>query len=447
MSTDDSPEREFNAYDREGFPNAPLEDVEGTLNVSESEDMLNPSNSTDNPKSLRTPRREVWWLDLGTKNQSLELIKQRFEDCLDGFLLSSFNSPLRHITSPVDNKLRDNLHQCPGYLREEITLACDVSKSAIISHTFPSQSEVCSICGQLVQYKNTEPPIVDGEMQEPSASPQSDVRKMVTPSLMDKFSPCSPDLTPQDSTMDTPLFDSFPIPGSEDVQGREVKAKSPPEPYPSSLNLMTPTSPRSLFDSHHLPLLQPSGISSPYSPVVDLQQTKFRKREEDIWGSREEQLTGSRFSSVSNDSAWSSLFNSPVTSPSMSRSPPPFNDPSSQLSDMSDSSSILIPPSPTRSNHSRHRFMTTLLHNNRPEDAAKRERTPLACTNCRSRILRVSKPSSKLSYPSSCSHYPSVVHSIQLKVTLVSDVIKKEFSLNIVPLTTIFAVCNDGHIL
>ena len=54
----------------------------------------------------------------------------------------------------------------PGYLREEITLASDVSKSAIISHTFPSQSEVCSICGQLVLYKSTEPPIVDGEMQE-----------------------------------------------------------------------------------------------------------------------------------------------------------------------------------------------------------------------------------------------------------------------------------------
>ena len=53
----------------------------------------------------------------------------------------------------MDNKLRHNLHQCPGYLREEVTLASDVSKSVIISHAFPSQSEVCSICGQLVQYK------------------------------------------------------------------------------------------------------------------------------------------------------------------------------------------------------------------------------------------------------------------------------------------------------
>ena len=166
MSTDDSPEREPDVYDREGFSRAPLEDAEGTSNISESEDRLNPSNSTEKPKPCRTPRREVWWLHLGAKNQSLESIKRHFEDCLDRFLLSSSNSILRHITSPMDSKLRHNLHQCPGYLREEITLASDVSKSAIISQAFPSQSEVCSICGQLVQYKCTEPSIVDGENQE-----------------------------------------------------------------------------------------------------------------------------------------------------------------------------------------------------------------------------------------------------------------------------------------
>jgi hypothetical protein len=140
-----------------------LEDAEGTSNVFESENMPNPSNPTGKPKSYRTPRREVWWLDLGAKNQNLESIKRRFEDRLDSFLSSSSssNSLLRHIASPMDNKLRRNLHQCPGYLREEITLASDVSKSVIVSHAFPSQSEVCSICGQLVQYKCTERSIVD----------------------------------------------------------------------------------------------------------------------------------------------------------------------------------------------------------------------------------------------------------------------------------------------
>ena len=168
MPTDDSPEREFDAYDSENFPRATLEDAEGLSNVSESQDMTNPSNSKENPKSRPTPRREVWWLDLGAKNQSLESIKGRFEDCLDRFLSSSSNSLLRRIagTSPMDNKLRHNLHQCPGYLREEITLASDVSKSVIVSHAFPSQSEICSICGQLVQYKCAEPPIVDGENGE-----------------------------------------------------------------------------------------------------------------------------------------------------------------------------------------------------------------------------------------------------------------------------------------
>ena len=183
-------------------------------------------------KTSRTPRREVWWLDLGAKNQSLESIKGRFEDCLDRFLPSSSNSLLRHIASPINNRLRHNLHQCPGYLREEITLASDVSKSVIISHAFPSQSEVCSICGQLVQYK-----FVEGEKRE---------------------------------------------------------GKSP-------------------SGSHHLPRFQPSGVPSPHSPIDE------------------------------------------PTSP--------------VFSDMSDSDSILIPSSPTLSNYSSRRFITTLqLRDNRPEE-------------------------------------------------------------------------------
>jgi hypothetical protein len=194
--------------------------------------MSNPSNLTEKQKSCRTLRREVWWLDLDAKNQSLESIKRRFEDCLDRFpsLSSSSNSLLRHITSTMDNKIRHNLHQCPGYLREEITLTSDsdVSKSAIISHTFPSQSEVCSICGQLVQYKYNELSIVDGEKRETNSS----------------------------------------------------------------------------NGSHYLPRLQPSGIPSPHSPTA--------------------------------------------------------GPPSPVLSDMSDSGSIWIPPSPTLSNHSGRRYTTTL---------------------------------------------------------------------------------------
>ena len=101
---------------------------------------------------------------------------------------------------------------------------------------------------------------------EPVGVPQSDVREMLTPSLMDDYSPWSPDMmnpylsTPQDSTLDTPLFhyldDShmltgpdcaplFPMfPEWDDVQDPVVEQqKSVPELDPSSLIVMTPTSP------------------------------------------------------------------------------------------------------------------------------------------------------------------------------------------------------------
>ena len=181
MSTDDSPEREVFVYDREGFPRGSLEDEEGPSDISEIEDVSNPSNSTEKPKSCRAPRREVRWLDLGARNRSLESINRHFQDRLDR-CLSSSNSLLRRITSPMDtSKLRHNLHQCPGYLREEITLASDVAKSVIVSHAFPSQSEVCSICGQLVQYNRTEPSIFDGEkLEAPRYPPQDNFRNIAS---------------------------------------------------------------------------------------------------------------------------------------------------------------------------------------------------------------------------------------------------------------------------
>ena len=148
MSTDDSPEREFDVYDSEGLPAATLEHEESTLNLSESEAIINRSN----PKPSRKPRREVWWLDMGATNHSLKSIGRCFEDRLNWSLLSSSHSLLHHVRSSKDINLKWNLHQCPGYLREEITLTCDLSKSAIVSHAFPGPSERCLICRQLVQY-------------------------------------------------------------------------------------------------------------------------------------------------------------------------------------------------------------------------------------------------------------------------------------------------------
>jgi hypothetical protein len=158
MFTDDSPERDIDIYDSEGLPAAALEYEENTSNFSKSEANTNRSNPTENRKPSRKPRREVWWLslDLGATNKSLKSVGRCFEDRLNWSLLSSSNSLLRHVRSPKDDNFRWDLHQCPGYLREEITLTCDLSKSAIVSHAFPGPSERCSICHQLVQYTNSD---------------------------------------------------------------------------------------------------------------------------------------------------------------------------------------------------------------------------------------------------------------------------------------------------
>ena len=148
MSIDDSPARDFSVFDSEDLPAATLENEESTSNLYESEAMPTRSNTTENPRPSRKPRREVWWLDQDGRDHTLKSIGRCFEDRLNWSLLSSSNSLLRHIRSP---NLCRNLHRCPGYLREEITLACDLSKSVIVSHAFPNQSERCSVCHQLVQ--------------------------------------------------------------------------------------------------------------------------------------------------------------------------------------------------------------------------------------------------------------------------------------------------------
>ena len=153
MSTDDSPEREFDVYDYEDLPAATLEHEGSASNLSKGEAISNRSNLTENPKPNRKPRREVWWRDLGaTDHHSLKSIGRCFKDRLNWSLLSSSNSLLPQIRSSKDDNLRRNLHRCPGYLREEITLTCDLSKGVIVSHAFPGPSERCSTCHQVVQY-------------------------------------------------------------------------------------------------------------------------------------------------------------------------------------------------------------------------------------------------------------------------------------------------------
>ena len=89
MSTDDSPEREFDVYDSEDLPAATLNHEESTPYLSESEIISNLSNPTENLRPSRKPRREVWWFDLGATDHSLRSIGRCFEDRLNRSLLSS----------------------------------------------------------------------------------------------------------------------------------------------------------------------------------------------------------------------------------------------------------------------------------------------------------------------------------------------------------------------
>ena len=98
--------------------------------------------------SHETPRREVRWkLDKNANNRSLDSIVRRFEDYLDSIWASSADSSLRRITASPHIWVP---HCCPEYLREEITLTADASRSAVVAYQYPNRSEICTICGQLV---------------------------------------------------------------------------------------------------------------------------------------------------------------------------------------------------------------------------------------------------------------------------------------------------------
>ena len=167
--TDDSPKRELNVDDLvENSSRVVQTDREGQSDVAGDV-----SSSTEAQTSDKTPRREVRWkLDKSANDQSLESIVRHFEDHLDFVWTSSADSPLRRITASPRKWVS---HCCPGYLREEITLTADVSRSVVVVHKYPSQSEICTICRQLVQY--------------PSELVPHHVPGMESPALFDPRSP------------------------------------------------------------------------------------------------------------------------------------------------------------------------------------------------------------------------------------------------------------------
>ena len=128
-----------------GLPAATVSHSEGTSNIFDSESGSTIPRPVERPQSSRPPRREVRWVHLGTNSQSLESIAHNFQDYIDCFLSSS-SSTLRRVRALDEPPF----HTCPGYLREEITLTAEVSKSAIVSHASADLWERCSFCGQLV---------------------------------------------------------------------------------------------------------------------------------------------------------------------------------------------------------------------------------------------------------------------------------------------------------
>jgi len=129
------------------------------------------------------------------------------------------------------------------------------------------------------------------------AFPQSDAREMVTPLLMDDFSPWSPDMmnpylsTPQDPTMDTPLYEYldegqmltgpdfnaplFPLFEWEDIREPVVEPKSLLEIDPSALIIMSPTSP--VLETFDLSQLGSAPQETNVSPAVTKAPASRRK--------------------------------------------------------------------------------------------------------------------------------------------------------------------------
>ncbi|KAJ7649768.1 hypothetical protein FB45DRAFT_2521 [Roridomyces roridus] len=86
------------------------------------------------------PRREFVWrmMDLP---QSLATIAAQITRDLDLRCMS-----INRLVSSNGG----SIHRCPGYIREEVTLAIRTADSAVVSHDAPTIQEVCSICHEVV---------------------------------------------------------------------------------------------------------------------------------------------------------------------------------------------------------------------------------------------------------------------------------------------------------
>ncbi|KAJ6560036.1 hypothetical protein B0H19DRAFT_1260694 [Mycena capillaripes] len=97
--------------------------------------------SIQDEERLVAPRREYVWRTIDRGEQSLATVARRIKLDLD------MNQPPLHRLTRMNGR---HPHRCPGYVREEITLATTTRDSAVVTYDAPSPLEICSICREVV---------------------------------------------------------------------------------------------------------------------------------------------------------------------------------------------------------------------------------------------------------------------------------------------------------
>ncbi|KAF7352201.1 hypothetical protein MVEN_01183400 [Mycena venus] len=123
-------------------PNSDSEDLAGSLSKFGPGSTPRTKNIQEEkvPSSV-PPRREYVWRTLDRGQQSLAMVARRLALDLDLGI-----SRLHRLTQMNGR----NAHRCPGYVREEITLATTTLDSAVVAHDTPSPFEICSVCREMV---------------------------------------------------------------------------------------------------------------------------------------------------------------------------------------------------------------------------------------------------------------------------------------------------------
>ncbi|KAJ7613985.1 hypothetical protein FB45DRAFT_1064847 [Roridomyces roridus] len=156
------------------------------------------------------PRREYVWRTMAAP-QSLATIATQIARDLD-VRRASINRLVRSDARSI--------HRCPGYVREEVTLATRAADSAVVSHDAPTVQEVCSVCHEVVNSGEVFS-CVCGE-EEPASRPTVKCRSCNSWSHRD----CAP--TPNDSSCQLCSSKTSGSPGAAaDAQEQDRVAEAP----------------------------------------------------------------------------------------------------------------------------------------------------------------------------------------------------------------------------